>query len=42
VEPKFAFLTAFTSQGLKLHLKKMQIEHCLEKPVNKELLTKLV
>ena len=42
IEPKFAFLTAFTSQGLRIHLKKLNIENCLDKPVNKEQLEKIV
>ena len=42
IDPKFAFLTAFSSAALRLYLTKIKVEHCLEKPVNKEQLAELV
>ena len=42
IEPNFVFLTAFSSQTLRMHLKKMQIKHCLEKPVSRELLLAVI
>lgn len=42
IEPEFAFLTGFFSIQLRAYCKKIKIEHCFEKPVNKELLVQLV
>lgn len=42
IEPAFVFLTAFSSQALRMHLKKMQIKYCLEKPVGKDQLLAVI
>lgn len=35
VEPEYIFISAFASITLKNGLKKMDIEHCFEKPITK-------
>lgn len=42
VEPVFIFLTAFSTQTFKSHLKSLEVEHCYEKPLQLDQLERII
>ena len=42
IEPEYVFLTGFSSESLQKYLNSVGVNHCYEKPVDKETLTRII